>query len=135
MCGISGILSFDGEYNRKDILKMNKILSHRGPDDEGTYFDVFIGLGHRRLSIIDLSKAGHQPMSDDSERYWIVLNGEVYNYLEIREELIKKGHKFHSNSDTEVILKSYIEWGVECLQRFNGMWAFAIWDKEKKELF
>lgn len=135
MCGISGILSFDGKYNRGDILKMNKVLSHRGPDDEGTYFDEFIGLGHRRLSIIDLSKAGHQPMSDESGRYWIVFNGEVYNYLEIREELIKEGHEFHSNSDTEVILKSYIEWGVKCLQKFNGMWAFAIWDKEKKELF
>lgn len=135
MCGISGILSFDGKYNRKDILIMNKVLSHRGPDDEGTYFDDFIGLGHRRLSIIDLSKAGHQPMSDESERYWIIFNGEVYNYLEIREELKEKGHKFHSNSDTEVILKSYIEWGIECLQKFNGMWAFALWDKEKKELF
>jgi len=135
MCGISGILSFDGKYNREDILKMNKVLSHRGPDDEGTYFDDFIGLGHRRLSIIDLSKAGHQPMSCGSKRYWIIFNGEVYNYLEIREELIKKGHEFHSNSDTEVILESYIEWGTECLQKFNGMWALAIWDKEKKELF
>jgi len=135
MCGISGILSFGGKYNKEDILKMNKVLSHRGPDDQGTYFDEFIGLGHRRLSIIDLSKAGHQPMSDESEKYWIIFNGEVYNYLEIREELIEKGHKFHSNSDTEVILKSYIEWGVECLQKFNGMWAFALWDQEKKELF
>ncbi len=135
MCGISGILSFEGKYNKDDILKMNKVLSHRGPDDEGTYFDEFIGLGHRRLSIIDLSKAGHQPMSCGSERYWIIFNGEVYNYLEIREELIKKGHEFHSNSDTEVILKSYLEWGVKCLQKFNGMWAFAIWNSEKKELF
>lgn len=135
MCGISGILSFDRRYNQKDILKMNKVLLHRGPDDEGTYFDDFIGLGHRRLSIIDLSKAGHQPMSDDSERYWIVFNGEVYNYLEIREELLEKGYIFHSNTDSEVILKSYIEWGVDCLQKFNGMWAFAIWDNEKKELF
>jgi len=135
MCGISGILSFDGKYNKEDILKMNKILSHRGPDDEGTYFDDFIGLGHRRLSIIDLSKAGHQPMPDDSKRYWIVFNGEVYNYLEIREELIKDGFKFHSNTDTEVVLKSYIKWGKDCLKKFNGMWAFAIWDGEKKELF
>lgn len=135
MCGISGILSFNGEYSRKDILKMNKILSHRGPDDEGTYFDDFIGLGHRRLSIIDLSKAGHQPMSDESKRYWIVFNGEVYNYLEIREDLIKDGFKFHSNTDTEVVLKSYIKWGKDCLKKFNGMWSFAIWDCEKKELF
>lgn len=135
MCGISGILSFDGKYNKENILKMNKMLSHRGPDDEGTYFDDFIGLGHRRLSIIDLSKAGHQPMSDESKRYWIIFNGEVYNYLEIREELLEKGYAFHSNTDTEVILNSYIEWGVECLQKFNGMWAFAIWDKETKELF
>ncbi|NMC76722.1 MAG: asparagine synthetase B, partial [Candidatus Methanofastidiosa archaeon] len=130
MCGISGILSFDEKYNREDILKMNKMLSHRGPDDEGTYFDEFIGFGHRRLSIIDLTKAGHQPMSCESGRYWIIFNGEVYNYLEIREELIKKGYKFNSNSDTEVILKSYIEWGTECLQKFNGMWAFAIWDSK-----
>lgn len=135
MCGISGILSFDGKYNKEDILKMNKILSHRGPDDEGTYFDDFIGLGHKRLSIIDLSKAGHQPMPDESKRYWIVFNGEVYNYLEIREELIKDGFKFHSNTDTEVVLKSYIKWGKDCLKKFNGMWAFAIWDGEKKELF
>ena len=135
MCGISGILSYDRKYNREDILRMNKMLSHRGPDDEGTYFDDFIGLGHRRLSIIDLSKAGHQPMSDESERYWIIFNGEVYNYLEIREELVEKGYEFHSNTDTEVILKSYIEWGVDCLKKFNGMWAFALWDKEKKELF
>ena len=135
MCGISGILSFNGKYNREDIHKMNEILSHRGPDDEGTYFDDYIGLGHRRLSIIDLSKAGHQPMSDESKRYWIVFNGEVYNYLEIRDELIEKGYDFNSNTDAEVILKSYIEWGAYCLQKFNGMWTFAIWDKEKKELF
>lgn len=135
MCGISGILSFNGKYNREDIHKMNEVLSHRGPDDEGTYFDDYIGLGHRRLSIIDLSKAGHQPMSDESKRYWIVFNGEVYNYLEIKDELIEKGYNFNSNTDAEVILKSYIEWGAYCLKKFNGMWAFAIWDKEKKELF
>jgi len=135
MCGISGVLSFDGKYNKEDVLKMNKILSHRGPDDEGTYFDEFIGLGHRRLSIIDLSKTGHQPMSCGPERYWIIFNGEVYNYLEIREDLIKYGFNFHSNTDTEVVLKSYIKWGKDCLKKFNGMWAFAIWDNVKKELF
>lgn len=123
------------ENTIEDIHKMNEILSHRGPDDEGTYFDDYIGLGHRRLSIIDLSKAGHQPMSDESKRYWIVFNGEVYNYLEIRDELIEKGHDFNSNTDAEVILKSYIEWGAHCLKKFNGMWAFAIWDKEKKNCF
>ena len=134
MCGISGILSFNGKYNREDIHKMNEILSHRGPDDEGTYFDDYIGLGHRRLSIIDLSKAGHQPMSDESKRYWIVFNGEVYNYLEIRDELIEKGHDFNSNTDAEVILKSYIEWGAHCLKNLMvcGHLQFGI---KKKELF
>jgi len=135
MCGISGILSFDMRYNKKDILKMNKVLSHRGPDDEGSYFDDFIGLGHRRLSIIDLSKAGHQPMPDETKRYWIIFNGEIYNYIEIREELIREGHQFSSNTDTEVILYSYIKWGKDCLKKFNGMWSFVIWDNEKKELF
>src|SRR5207253_1816540 len=100
----------------------------RGPDDVGLYLDNHIGLGHRRLSIIDLSRAGHQPMSYADGRYWITYNGEVYNYRELRTELEGKGYKFHSQTDTEVILASYAEWGDKCLEKFNGMWAFLIYD-------
>lgn len=114
--------------------RMNTALSHRGPDDEGIYVDEAIALGHRRLSIIDLSSAGHQPMSSGDGRYQIIYNGELYNYLEIKNELTKHIN-FTTNTDTEVILKAYIHWGAECLNKFNGMYAFAIWDRQKKELF
>jgi len=97
--------------------------------------DIVLAFGHRRLSILDLSPAGHQPMCTEDKRYWIVHNGEIYNYLEIREKLEAKGDSFFSNTDTEVILKAYREWGPDCLNLFNGMWAFAIWDNQKKELF
>ena len=94
-----------------------------------------LALGHRRLSILDLSAAGHQPMSNESGSIWLVHNGEVYNYVEIRDELRSKGYMFRSNSDTEVIIKAYEEWGTDCLKKFNGMWAFCLWDSTKKELF
>jgi asparagine synthase (glutamine-hydrolysing) len=94
-----------------------------------------LAFGHRRLSILDVSAAGHQPMCNENGTIWIVHNGEVYNYVEIREELQSKGYTFRSNSDTEVIIKAYEEWGTDCLNRFNGMWAFCIWDSSKKELF
>jgi asparagine synthase (glutamine-hydrolysing) len=136
MCGICGILKFDNKPVESDsIRKMMCLMKHRGPDDEGAFFDGNIGLGFLRLSILDLSQAGHQPMFDESGQFLIMHNGEVYNYIELREELKKKGYTFKSNTDTEVILKSYIEWGDKCLNKFNGMWAFVIYDRNKKKLF
>lgn len=136
MCGITGIVNLNKKPVDKVILaKMTRILSHRGPDDEGIFIEKNIGLGHRRLSIIDLTKAGHQPMFYDNKNLTIVYNGEIYNYLEIRADLVKKGYKFKSQTDTEVIMAAYQEWGVDCLNRFNGMWAFAIYDQKKDLLF
>jgi asparagine synthase (glutamine-hydrolysing) len=120
---------------------MNAALAHRGPNDSGSYFDEQIALGHRRLSIIDLSSKGHQPMSDYNRRLHIVYNGELYNFKELRLELQRStttgaaAYPFSTQSDTEVVLAAYLRWGVECLKKFNGMFAFAIWDREKKELF
>jgi asparagine synthase (glutamine-hydrolysing) len=114
---------------------MNQALKHRGPDDQSTYFDDKVSLGHRRLSIIDLSPAGKQPKCNEDESIWIVFNGEIYNFQEIRPKLEEKGHKFSSNSDTEVIIHAYEEWGTGCVERFNGMWAFAIYDKNKGTIF
>lgn len=136
MCGISGKFNFTNQpVAETEILAMNKELAHRGPDDKGVFTDNAIGLGHTRLSIIDLSKNGHQPMPDASGRFWICYNGEIYNYLDLKQELIKDNVKFKSNTDTEVLLYMYIKYGAECLQYLRGMFAFAIWDKEKQELF
>ncbi len=137
MCGICGIYNRNTEkkINESTLKKMAKTISHRGPDDEGFYIGENIGLGHRRLSIIDFSKAGHQPMQNEDENLWIVYNGEIYNFLELRKELEKFGHRFKSNTDTEVILHAFEEWGIDCQNKFNGMWAFAIWDEKKKQLF
>lgn len=135
MCGISGIINKNGESVDKDeIKKINDLIFHRGPDDEGFYFEKNFAFGHRRLSIIDLSNDGHQPMQYES-KYVITYNGEVYNYIEIKEELQKEGYVFHSHTDTEVILASYDKWGEECVNRFNGMWSFTIYDKEKEIIF
>ena len=135
MCGISGIINKNiSKVDRKEIQKINDLIAHRGPDSEGFYFEKNFAFGHRRLSILDLSIDGHQPMHY-LDKYTITYNGEVYNYLEIREELIKDGYKFISNTDTEVILASYDKWGENCVNRFNGMWAFAIYDKEKEIIF
>jgi len=135
MCGINGFNFVD----KKLIEKMNVSLQHRGPDDEGILLDKKekISLGHRRLSIIDLSKKGHQPMtySHKNKHVKIVFNGEIYNYQEICKDLSKKGYKFKSMSDTEIILASYLEWGERCVEKFNGMWAFCIYDPQKKILF
>jgi asparagine synthase (glutamine-hydrolysing) len=134
MCGIAGIIH-GGNYEA--LSRMVYIQQHRGPDDEGIQWwdDLRTGIGHRRLSILDLSPLGHQPMSNDSGNLWITYNGEVYNYREIREELINKGYKFKSQSDTEVILKAYEAWGEKCLEKFNGMFAFAIYDTCSQKLF
>jgi len=139
MCGITGIVNLKRmPANRLFLEKMNASLAHRGPDDEGFWVDPHaknIGLAQRRLSILDLSPLGHQPMFYDNRNLVIVFNGEIYNYLEIREELIKLGYKFHSQSDTEVILASYKEWGTKCLDKFNGMWAFVIYDRKNDLIF
>lgn len=138
MCGITGIINLDKKSVDRSLIKqLNDLITYRGPDDEGFYFDDNngIGFGHRRLSILDLSSLGHQPMSTDDEKIWITYNGEVYNYIEIGEELSAKGYTFKSKTDTEVILKAYQEWGYNCVEKFNGMWAFAIWDSNSKKLF
>lgn len=133
MCGILGTLPNTDFTMFKSALDR---IAHRGPDDAGVWSDdIQISLGHCRLPILDLSPLGHQPMSYMNERYWIVFNGEIYNFVEIRKELIAKGFHFKSNSDTEVVLASYIQWGESCLLKFNGMWAFAIWDQNEKVLF
>lgn len=129
MCGIVG---FNWKGNSL-VKKMTNAVKHRGPDGEGHYFDKNISLGHRRLAILDLSEKGNQPMK--YEDYFIVFNGEIYNFKEIREELKDKGHQFTSETDTEVILHAYDEWGSECVKKFNGMWAFCIYDKERNRLF
>jgi len=131
MCGINGF-NWKDEYLAKE---MNNALMHRGPDMQGMYSDNNITLGHTRLSIIDLSERGKQPMSDESEEIFIVYNGEIYNFLEIKKELEYKGVKFFSNTDTEVVIKAYKGFGFECVNKFNGMWAFCIYDKRKNILF
>lgn len=136
MCGICGIINFDANpVTEYPIRNMMKIMKHRGPDDDGIFLKNNIGLGFVRLSIIDLSMAGHQPMISSDERYVIIFNGEIYNYIEIRDELINKGHKFSSYTDTEVLLNAYIEWGETCLDKFNGMWAFIIYDIKLNHIF
>ena len=135
MCGISGIISTNSnEVSLEDIQSINNLISHRGPDDEGFYFQKNFAFGHRRLSILDLSSDGHQPMHY-KDRYTIVYNGEVYNYIELKKELAKDGYTFNSETDTEVILASYDKWGEECVNKFNGMWSFAIYDKIKNIIF
>jgi asparagine synthase (glutamine-hydrolysing) len=167
MCGIAGIFNVTGEpADRLRLERMTRIISHRGPDDEGyllvnTSDNSFrhcrgddtidslqavlphvkdgmsanLAFGFRRLSIIDLSVKGHQPMSNSSGTLWIVFNGEIFNYIEIREELSLLGHTFKTQSDTEVILAAYEQWGTDCLNHFNGMWSFALWDSVNKKLF
>jgi asparagine synthase (glutamine-hydrolysing) len=143
MCGINGILGLsDSAVARQKVSAMNSAMQHRGPDDQGVYVNEKIALGHRRLSIIDLSSAGHQPMQSHDGRYQIVYNGELYNYKDLKFELKRvvsgsgeQAYFFQTNTDTEVIIAAYARWGEECVNHFNGMYAFAIWDNEKNELF
>ncbi|MCB0572333.1 MAG: asparagine synthase (glutamine-hydrolyzing) [Phaeodactylibacter sp.] len=137
MCGILGQACSQGAINLHTFEQMRDTLAHRGPDDAGLWCseDKRIALGHRRLSFLDLSDAGHQPMANEDGAIWIVLNGEVYNYLELREMLVAQGHRFRSRSDTEVLIHGYEEWGLTgLLGRINGMYAFALWDGKKGEL-
>ena len=135
MCGICGILNWTGHSKNLDSIKlMNNLAAHRGPDGEGYLIKPGIALGHRRLAILDLNPRGQQPMCLKN-KYWIVFNGEIYNYLEIRAELQALDHKFETGTDTEIILSAYAQWGPECLSKFNGMWAFAIYDQEEQTVF
>jgi asparagine synthase (glutamine-hydrolysing) len=157
MCGIVGYFSVNGNFAPDKFAAANNLVRYRGPDDYGYITadpelkvnewqdenlkdfragrKVLGALGFRRLSILDLSSKGHQPMHDGRRRYWIVYNGEVYNYIEIRRELESLGYSFRSGTDTEVVLKSYLEWGSDCLDKFNGMWSFCILDTERRKLF
>jgi asparagine synthase (glutamine-hydrolysing) len=163
MCGISGIFNFQGPVDRGELARFTDALAHRGPDGRGLLFDGWLGLGHRRLAILDLSRRGRGPLpyepsqrvargarlrsawrgltSDEQDaadapyRYWITFNGEVYNFLELRRELAAMGYAFRTGTDTEVVLAAYVQWGEGCLRRFNGMWAFAIWDRVERKLF
>ncbi len=163
MCGICGWLSTERKIEVAIIKNMNNIARHRGPDDEGYAFisdqgielfcgqdsrgstlplvskerlnNIFLAFGHRRLSILDLSVKGHQPMCSADNQFCITFNGEIYNFVELRQELISKGYVFYSDSDTEVLLASYQEWGEDCVAHFNGMWGFAIWDAMQHKLF
>jgi asparagine synthase (glutamine-hydrolysing) len=136
MCGITGIIDLaEGQaVDRHHILAMCDWMVHRGPNDEGVYVKGNVGLGNRRLAIIDLSPAGHQPMSNEDSSIWVTLNGEIYNFLELREILRKKGHRFHSDTDTEVVVHAYEEYGVGCLEKLNGMFGLAIWDGKERLL-
>lgn len=135
MCGIVGNYNFlhQNPVSEQLIRNMALSISHRGPDDDGFYFDGSLGMGMRRLSIIDL-EGGHQPMSNEDGKIWIVFNGEIYNFPELRTELEAKGHKFRTRSDTETVIHAYEEWGLNALSRLNGMYGFALWDVRKKEL-
>ena len=136
MCGICGIVNYSGnDAGESSVRTMMSVMKHRGPDDEGVFTEGNSTLGFVRLSILDLSRAGHQPMESDGGRYVIVFNGEIFNYIELREELAGKGHKFRTGTDTEVLLAAYSEWGEECLDRLNGMWAFVIHDRITRSSF
>src|SRR5918996_2738986 len=136
MCGIGGIAYRDRDrpVNQDDLRRMCGTMIHRGPDDEGFYVDKHVGLAIRRLNIIDLV-TGHQPITNEDGRVWIVFNGEIYNFPELRTEMERKGHRFATNSDTETIVHLYEEYGVDCVKKLNGMFAFAIWDSRNERLF
>lgn len=135
MCGIVAVLNFDrAAIDSQRLRAMRDMLHHRGPDDEGLFVEGPVGLGHRRLSIIDLSETGRQPMSNEDGSIQVVFNGEIYNYLELAQDLKAKGHRFSSSSDTEVIPHQYEEEGEDCVTRFNGMFSFVLWDRRRRRL-
>lgn len=132
MCGITGKFNFNIQHkiSHEEIKEMTDVISHRGPDDEGIYINDNVGLGFRRLSIIDLS-TGHQPLSNEDGTVWIVFNGEIYNYQELHDYLTTKGHIFKTKSDTETIVHLYEQHGTDCVQYLRGMFSFCIWDSNK----
>src|SRR5262245_12695389 len=132
MCGIVGVLRFDGRsVDPRQVERMHDRLRHRGPDDQGIYADGSVALGHRRLSIIDLTQDGHQPMTNEDGTVFIVFNGEIYNYVELRSELLGRGHRFASHTDTETIVHLWEEMGERCVEHLRGMFAFVIWDAKR----
>src|SRR5215207_9986613 len=134
MCGIAGIWHPDRRaVDPVALRRMTRMLVHRGPDAEGYYHADGIGLGHRRLSIIDLA-TGQQPLSNEDGTCWVSFNGEIFNYVELREQLEQLGHRFRTRSDTEVIVHAYEEWREDAFRRFNGQWAIALWDSARSEL-
>src|SRR5881227_1704863 len=135
MCGICGQFNFvrRDPVERYAIRRMTATMTHRGPDDEGYFIDGPVGLGFRRLSIIDLA-GGHQPMSDAEQTVWVILNGEIYNFKELRTHLERRGHSFRTQSDTEVVIHGYKEWGTDVFNHLNGMFGVAIWDAKQKRL-
>ncbi|HEY4283601.1 MAG TPA: asparagine synthase (glutamine-hydrolyzing), partial [Chthoniobacterales bacterium] len=135
MCGIAGVLHFDGTTPPREILhQMIRMVNHRGPDGTGIHLDGASGLAHARLSIIDLA-GGTQPMQNEDSTLWITFNGEIFNYLELREDLLARGHRFRTSCDTEVILHLYEEKGADCVRYLNGQWSFAIWNSKDRSLF
>src|SRR5262245_30218889 len=136
MCGFTALIRFDNAPpDRAAVTRMTDVIAHRGPDDFGEWLEGGIGLGFRRLSILDLTPAGHQPMESLDGRYVIALNGEIYNYVEVRRELMDLGYRFRSTGDTETLLNAYAQWGADCLPKLNGMWAFLIYDRQQRLLF
>src|SRR5712692_8365528 len=139
MCGIFGYLSQRERVQPEILRRMGETLTHRGPDDEGEWIhhsgELSVALGHKRLSIIDLSSSARQPMCNEDGKIWLSYNGEIYNFRELRNELTAKGHTFKSSSDSEVIIHLYEEMGVGCLERLSGMFAFALWDDARRSLF
>ena len=136
MCGIAGKFNFDPATRRSTasrLTAMTSVVAHRGPDADGFYVGRGIGLGHRRLSIIDLS-TGDQPLTNEDRTIWVVFNGEIYNFAEIRAELEAFGHRFRTHTDTEVIVHAYEQWGDRAVDRFRGMFAFALWDEPRRRL-
>src|SRR5271165_698377 len=136
MCGIAGILEFgpDARASASALREMCRVITHRGPDDEGFYTDGFMAIGMRRLSIVDVA-GGHQPLSNEDGTLWIVFNGEIYNHLALRERLVERGHRYRTRSDTETVVHLFEEYGEDCVQHLRGMFAFAIWNRNTKTLF
>src|SRR5256885_273718 len=133
MCGILAVVDFRNRDVRPELVtRLRDTMVHRGPDDEGVFVEGPVGLGFRRLSIIDLTRHGHQPMTNEDGSLQLVFNGEIYNYVELREVLKSRGHSFASSTDSEVILHQYEEDGERCVEKFRGMFAFAIWDRRRQ---
>src|SRR5262245_17601579 len=136
MCGIHGVFYFDPQRPVEEqlLLRMRHIAAHRGPDDHGTFHSRNVGLAANRLSVVDIP-GGHQPMANDDGSVWLVFNGEIYNFAELRAELLQAGHSFRTRSDTETLLPAWEEYGEECVHRLRGMFAFMIWDAHRQILF